>query len=175
MLQPSRQNQDGQTNRTTQQKVCYSSPALFIKRCLCLLFISNFLILIFLSLVHTDEKAHGVRILIFCALSALSICGHFFLLAPWHLQFWCLDGYVYTFLRNGWDKFWQYRNGFWNDWLYGHVQYEHWYDRIINVRYELWHDWIVKYKPDNVGIIRDESRGFFAAVSLCGIVCGKSN
>lgn len=33
MLQPSKQKQNGQTNRTTQQKVCYSSwPVYFIKR-----------------------------------------------------------------------------------------------------------------------------------------------
>lgn len=31
MLQPSKQKQNGQTNRTTQQKVCCSSPAFFIK------------------------------------------------------------------------------------------------------------------------------------------------
>ena len=56
MLQPSKQKQDGQTNRTTQQKVCYSSSALFIKRCLCLLSIANFLDSDFLVLKSTPTK-----------------------------------------------------------------------------------------------------------------------
>ena len=140
-----------------------------------------------MALVYTDEKAHSDRPLIFGALSALSVRGHHFLLANWYRHFWCLDGHVYSLLRNGWAKFWQHRNGYWNDWFYRNARYEYWYDWIINAKLEFWYgriidvwndpwnDWIVKLKPDNVGIVRDESHGFVAVVSPCGIVCGKSS